>query len=163
MIDRRRAGRYQRIYEQLRGLIEGQSPTLVAAMATVCAVLQQKMPHHFWTGFYFVAGPQATDDAEGVELHVGPYQGSVACQVLRGGGVCLRAVETRAAVVVPDVEQFPGHIACDARSKSEIAVPLLASGRAVAVLDVDSDRLAQFDADDIAPLTRILSLLEPFC
>ena len=82
MIDARRAGRYERIYDQLEDLIEGNSPNLHAAMATICAVLHHKMPHHFWTGFYFVA----SDD----RLHVGPYQGPVACQILEGRGVYQR-------------------------------------------------------------------------
>ena len=154
MIDPRRPGRYERIYAQLRELIEGKSPTLLAAMSTICAVLHHKMSHHFWTGFYFVAG----DD----ELHVGPYQGPAACQVLRGRGVCLHCAQTRKPVVVPDVEQFPGHIACDSRSKSEIVLPVMKGGQVVAVLDVDSDRLAQFDADDVEPLTQILGLLQPY-
>ena len=157
MIDPRRPGRYERIYAQLKELIEGQSPNLVAAMATMCAVLHAKLPHHSWTGFYFVA-----QDEELSELHVGPYQGPVACQVLRDRGVCLHCAQTRQPVLVPDVEQFPGHIACDPRSKSEIVLPLIKGDRVVAVLDVDSDRLAQFDEDDVAPLARILSLLQPY-
>ncbi len=152
MIDPRRAGRYERIYEQLRELT-ARSPNLVAAMATVCALLQHKMSHHFWSGFYLVVDED--------ELHVGPYQGPVACQVLRGGGVCLHCARTAQPVVVPDVEQFPGHIACDSRSRSEIALPLLKGQRVVAVLDIDSERLSQFDEDDVAPLQRILSLLTP--
>ena len=159
MIDPRREGRYQRIYEQLEALITGKSPNLIAAMATICAVLHHKMPHHFWTGFYFVHSE--TQQSEEV-LHVGPYQGPVACQVLRGRGVCLHCVRTEQAVVVPDVEQFPGHIACDSRSKSEIALPIWRGDRVVAVLDIDSDQLAQFDEDDIAPLERILELLAPY-
>lgn len=156
MIDPRRAGRYERIYAQLKELIEGESPGLIAAMATMCAVLHHKMPHHFWTGFYFVAPNQEET------LYVGPYQGTVACQVLEGGGVCLHCARTKEPVVVPDVEQFPGHIACDARSKSEIALPLLKGDQVVAVLDIDSDKAAQFDEDDIAPLEKMLSLLELF-
>ncbi len=152
MIDTRRAGRYERLTAQLEELL-AKSPNLVAGMATICAVLQAKMPHHFWTGFYLVAGEN--------ELHVGPYQGSVACQVLRDRGVCLHAVRTGAAVVVPNVEEFPGHIACDSRSKSEIVIPLRRDGQVVAVLDVDSDRLAMFDADDVAPLEKIVNLLQP--
>lgn len=152
-MDERRAARYGRIYEQLRELIEGTSPNLTAAMATICAVLHAKMPHHFWTGFYFVAGDR---------LHVGPYQGAAACQVLEGGGVCLEAVRTKEAVVVPDVDAFPGHIACDARSRSEIAIPVLANGHAVAVFDVDSATPNQFSDADVEPLQRILSLLQPF-
>ena len=156
MIDPKRPGRYERIYAQLKELIEGKSPNLVAAMATICAVLHHKMPHHFWTGFYFAASGQ--DD----QLHVGPYQGPVACQVLRDRGVCLHCVRTREAVVVPDVEQFPGHIACDSRSKSEIALPVAKGDQVIAVLDVDSEKLAQFDEDDVEPLTKILSLLQPY-
>jgi GAF domain-containing protein len=159
MIDPRRAGRYERIYAQLEDLIEGESPSLTAAMATMCAVLHHKMPHHFWTGFYFVASED--------ELQVGPYQGPVACQVLKGRGVCLHCAQTGKPLVVPDVEQFPGHIACDARSKSEIALPVIrrSSGEeeeVIAVLDVDAEELQQFDEDDIAPLERILSLLQPY-
>lgn len=154
MIDPRRPGRYERIYAQLKDLIEGKSPNLVAAMATTCAVLHHKMSHHLWTGFYFVAGPD--------ELHVGPYQGPVACQVLRGRGVCVHSVRTRQAVVVPDVEQFPGHIACDSRSRSEIVLPVLKKDQVMAVLDVDSDKLGQFDEDDVVPLAKILGLLQPY-
>jgi len=150
-----RAARYDRITTQLRELIEGRSPSLVAAMATICAVLHAKMPHHSWTGFYFVAG----DD----ELHVGPYQGPVACQTLMGHGVCLHAVRTRASVVVSDVNAFPRHIPCDPRSRSEIAVPIVKDGRVVAVLDVDSTELAQFSDADVAPLERIVALLHAFC
>jgi L-methionine (R)-S-oxide reductase len=152
--DPRRLARYERIHVQLQDLIEGKSPDLVAAMATICAVLHHKMAHHFWTGFYFVANED--------ELHVGPYQGPVACQVLRDRGVCLHCARTKQPVVVPDVDKFPGHIACDSRSKSEIALPVLKEDRVIAVLDVDSDKLAQFDEDDVAPLARILSLLQPY-
>lgn len=154
VVDPRRPARYERIYAQLSELVAGRSPSLVAAMATVCAVLHHKMSHHFWTGFYFVVGED--------ELHVGPYQGPVACQVLRGRGVCLHCARTAQPVVVPDVEQFPGHIACDSRSKSEIAMPLLNGERVVAVLDIDSERVGQFDQDDVAPLAQILSLLQPY-
>ncbi len=154
-----RTGRYERIYEQLKDLIAGESPSLTAAMATICAVLHHKMPHHFWTGFYFVASED--------ELHVGPYQGPVACQVLRDQGVCLACARTRRPVVVPDVGRFAGHIACDPRSKSEIALPVLAPSecgpdRAVAVLDIDAAELREFDEEDIPPLQRILSLLQPY-
>ena len=160
MIDPRRAGRYERVYEHLTGLIEWKSPSLTAAMATVCAVLHHRMPHHFWTGFYFVASED--------RLHVGPYQGPVACQVLEGRGVCLQCARTGQPVVVPDVGQFPGHFACDPRSKSEIALPVLDrsrsadTARVVAVFDIDADALEQFDEDDIPPLERILSLLHPY-
>ena len=152
-MDDRRTAQYERILEQLRGLIEGASPSLTAAMATICAVLHAKMPHHFWTGFYFVAGAD--------ELHIGPYQGPLACQILKGKGVCLRATASGVPIVVSDVDAFPGHIACDARSKSEIAVPLKAGDRVVAVFDVDSNESGQFTDEDVPPLTHILSLLAP--
>ena len=152
-MDERRAARYGRIEEQLRGMVVGASPGVVAAMATIAAVLHAKMPHHLCTGFCFVAGAD--------ELHVGPYQGPVACQVLRGRGVCLHAVRTRGAVVVPDLESFPGHIPCDPRAKSEIVVPVLCGGRVIAVLDIDSERPAAFDEEDVAPLEQVLSLLRP--
>ncbi len=160
MIDSRRARRYERLYDQLKELIEDKSPNLTAAMATICAVLHHKMPHHFWTGFYVVASED--------QLHVGPYQGPVACQILEGRGVCLHCARTGQAVIVPDVDQFPGHIACDARSRSEIAVPVKKGSpsgeehQVVAVLDVDATELRQFDEDDAAPLERILSLLQPY-
>ncbi len=152
MIDEKRARAYERLYDQLLPLIRGKSPNLVAGMATVAALLHAKLRHHFWTGFYFVAAED--------ELHVGPYQGSVACQVLKGRGVCLACARSGEAVVVSDVEAFPGHIACDSRSRSEIVVPLKADGRVIAVLDIDSEKLAQFDQDDVAPLARIVGLLE---
>jgi len=148
-----RMARYERLYGQLRELIEGKSPTLIAAMATICAVVHAKMPHHFWTGFYFVAGEQ---------LFAGPYQGAVACQILERRGVCVESVRAKRPVVVDDVEAFPGHIACDARSKSEIVVPILKNGDVVAVLDIDSDKRDQFSDADIEPLQKIVSLLNPY-
>ena len=153
-MDERRAARYERLFEQLRDLIEDKSPSLQAAMATICAVLHAKMQHHFWTGFYFVKSED--------ELHVGPYQGPAACQILTGQGVCLHATRTREPIVVPDVEAFPDHIACDSRSKSEIAIPLFKNGNVVAVLDIDSSELNQFSEADIEPLSKILGLLKPF-
>ncbi|MCK5245268.1 GAF domain-containing protein [Candidatus Bipolaricaulota bacterium] len=153
-MDTQRAARYERLHEQLRELIENKSPSLQAAMATICAVLHAKMQHHFWTGFYFVASED--------ELHVGPYQGPVACQILKGQGVCLHAARTKEPVVVPDVEEFANHIACDSRSKSEIVIPLLKDSRAIAVLDIDSTELNQFTEADIVPLSKILDLLTPY-
>lgn len=153
-MDAQRAARYERLTEQLRNLIEDKSPTLQAAMSTLCAVLHAKMKHHSWTGFYFVAS--------GSELHVGPYQGPVACQVLKEQGVCLHAARAKQPVIVSDVEAFPGHIACDSRSKSEIVVPLLKGSDVIVVLDIDSSELNQFSEDDIEPLTKILELLNPY-
>ena len=153
-MDARREARYGRICEQLQDLIEGTSPSLTAAMATLCAVLHAKMSHHSWTGFYLVRSPD--------EMHVGPYQGPVACQILKDQGVCLEAARSRAAIVVPDVEAFQGHIACDPRTRSEIVVPVLRDGETVAVLDIDSHEPDQFTEEDIAPLQRIVALLSPF-
>ena len=165
MVEPRRKGAYERLRAQLGGLIAGEgeaeggeehgrSPNLLSAMATVVALLHAKLSHHSWTGFYFFDGEET--------LTVGPYQGPVACQVLKGRGVCLAAAKSAKAVVVPDVEAFPGHIACDGRTKSEIVLPVMKEGRVVAVLDIDSHELGRFDEDDIPPLTSILSLLSPY-
>jgi len=106
--------RYKRIYEQLRGLLT-KTNDKIARMATIVAVLHHKMPHFFWTGFYRIVDG---------ELIVGPYQGPLACQVLgKNKGVCWACVNRKETIIVPDVEKFPGHIACDPRSKSEITVP----------------------------------------
>lgn len=153
-MEKRRAGRYERVYDQLTALVAGKSPSLNAAMSTICAVLHAKMPHHSWTGFYV----PVSDD----ELHVITYQGPVACQILKGQGACLHAFRERMAVVVSDVASFPGHIACDPRTKSEIVIPVFQGNRVAAVLDVDSYEPDQFTDEDVAPLERIVSLLDPF-
>lgn len=120
----------------------------VARMATVASVLASKFDFFFWTGFYRV---------DGERLIIGPYIGTVGClQIAFGQGVCGTAAAARETLVVPDVHAFPGHIACDARSRSEIVVPVFdASGRLLAVLDVDSDRPAAFDEDDRRGLESI--------
>ncbi|MDO9694552.1 MAG: GAF domain-containing protein [Candidatus Latescibacteria bacterium] len=145
------AGRYRRIEAQLAELfLKTDDPT--ARMATAVAVLHHKMPHYFWTGFYRVV-----DGA----LVVGPYQGPVACAVLRGPeGVCWAAVRGAATVVVPDVHDYPGHVACDARSRSEIVVPVRdRAGVVVAVLDVDSEHPDAFGEADREGLERVVALL----
>ena len=123
----------------------------IALMATINSVLANRFPHFFWTGFYRVCGDR---------LIVGPYIGTVGClQIELGRGVCGTAAARRETLVVPDVSQFPGHIACDPNSKSEIVVPVFGSdGALVAVLDVDSDSLDAFDDDDRAGLERIVAL-----
>ncbi|HVR42923.1 MAG TPA: GAF domain-containing protein [Thermoanaerobaculia bacterium] len=120
----------------------------IAKMATINSVLSQKFEHYFWTGFYRV---------DGERLVVGPYVGTVGCLVIPlGKGVCGTAAAKRRTLIVDDVESFPEHIACDARSRSEIVVPVFdAGGELIAVLDVDSDRLAAFDEDDRAGLESI--------
>lgn len=147
----RKLSRYGRVHAQLAELLV-KTPDIQARMATVAALLYHKFDYFFWCGFYrLVAG----------DLVVGPYQGPLACQVLaRDRGVCWEAVRRGASVIVPDVHKFPGHIACDSRSLSEVVVPVRDHrGTIVAVLDADSDRLAQFDGTDAAELERIVALL----
>ena len=151
----RLAGRYERIAAQLQDLFRAGPKATddpIARMATACAVLHHKMPHYFWTGFYLLK--------EG-KLVVGPYQGPVACAVLPGpDGVCWAGVAGGAAVIVPDVHAFPGHVACDARSRSEIVVPMRGEdGAVVGVLDVDSDRPDAFGEVDRVGLERIVGLV----
>lgn len=123
----------------------------IALMATISSVLANAFDHFFWTGFYRVCGER---------LVVGPYMGTVGClQIEFGRGVCGAAAERRETIVVPDVNQFPGHIACDPNSKSEIVVPVFGRDHElIAVLDVDSDRLDAFDDEDRAGLERIVAL-----
>jgi len=147
----KKAGRYERIYKQLRELLQ-KPGNEISRMATVVAVLSHKMDKFFWTGFYLL---------DNGELCAGPYQGPVACQLLKKNtGVCWEAVNLETTIVVPNVHLFPGHIACDSRSNSEIAVPLRnAEGRVVGVLDVDSTEYDSFDHIDREWLEKIVSLL----
>jgi L-methionine (R)-S-oxide reductase len=140
MEDDSKRARYRRIAEQVDGLL-AKTADPIARMATIAALLHHKMPGFSWTGFYRL---------EGGDLVVGPYQGLLACQVLqRHTGVCWAAVDRGGTVVVPDVHLFPGHIACDESSRSEIVVPVRnADGTIVAVLDVDSRKPGNFDESD---------------
>lgn len=151
MNDTKKEGRYRRIHLQLEELLK-KSTDPVARMATVCAVLHHKMEHYFWTGFYLYKNGK---------LIVGPYQGPVACQELpENQGVCWAALNRGEAVVVPDVHAFPGHIACDPRSRSEITLPVFGPDRRVmAVFDVDSDRPDSFTEVDRLELERIVSMI----
>ena len=141
---------YRLLERQLSALLEGETDT-VAKMANMAAVLHEAFGF-WWTGFYRVAGE---------ELILGPFQGPVACMHIPfGKGVCGTAWAREASVVVPDVEAFPGHIACSSASRSEIVVPVFGGDRKVtAVLDIDSDRLATFDEEDRIGLERIVGLL----
>ena len=125
----------------------------IALMATINSVLAHRFDHYFWTGFYRVCGDR---------LVIGPYIGTVGClQIEFGRGVCGTAAAKRETIVVPDVSQFPGHIACDPNSKSEIVVPVFDRERnLIAVFDVDSDRLNAFDEEDRVGLERVLSLFQ---
>lgn len=123
----------------------------IALMSTINSVLSHKFETYFWTGFYRVCGDR---------LVVGPYMGTVGClQIEFGRGVCGTAAARRETVIVEDVEKFPGHIACDSRSRSEIVVPVFdRDGALIAVFDVDSEQLAAFDEEDRAGLEKILAL-----
>ena len=141
---------YDLILRQITALVEGETD-MVAKMANVAAVLHGSFGF-WWTGFYRVAGE---------ELVLGPFQGPVACMHIPfGKGVCGTAWKRNESVVVPDVEAFPGHIACSSASRSEIVVPVHgADGAVTAVLDIDSDRLATFDETDRIWLEKVVTLL----
>ena len=140
---------YALLRKQVESLTEGESD-LTANLANVAAAIQQIF-QFWWTGFYLVRGEQ---------LVLGPFQGPVACtRIPYGKGVCGTAWERRETVIVPDVEEFPGHIACSSASRSEIVVPLFRAGEVVGVLDIDSRELATFDEEDAAGLEAIGKLL----
>jgi GAF domain-containing protein len=146
-----KAARYVALAEEIASVLEGEA-NLTARFATVAAMLAQGFEHFFWVGFYLV-DPDRPD-----ELVVGPYQGTLGClRIAFGRGVCGAAAVERRNLIVPDVEAFPGHIACDARSKSEIVVPVTDSdGVLLGVLDVDAETPAAFDELDAERLERIL-------
>lgn len=147
----KKAGRYERLYQQINELLQ-KSNNPISNMATIVAVLHHKMDYFFWTGFYLLQ--------EG-KLQVGPYQGSLACiDLKKDTGVCWAGVSRKETVIIKDVHAFPGHIACDSRSKSEIVVPLMNnSGQIVGVLDVDSSVEASFDETDAEWLEKIVGLV----
>jgi GAF domain-containing protein len=151
MTKKQKEGRYRRIYDQLTDLLKGK-PNQIACMATIVAVLHHKMDYFFWTGFYLL---------DNGELIVGPYQGSLACiKLKKDTGVCWAGINRGETVVVTDVHQFPGHIACDSRSNSEIVVPLKdKSGNIIGVLDVDSKELDSFDTTDAEWLEKIMDFM----
>jgi L-methionine (R)-S-oxide reductase len=151
MENNKKEGRYSRIYSQLIELVV-KSNNIQARMATIIAVLHHKMEYFFWTGFYLI---------DNGEMTVNIYQGPVACQILeKNKGVCWAAFNKKETVIVDDVHQFPGHIACDSRSRSEIVVPFKnKSGEYIGVLDIDSKELASFDETDAKWLEKILNLI----
>ena len=146
-----KAERYAAVAEEIAAVLEGE-PNLTARMATVASMLAATFEDYFWTGFYVV------DPEKPQELVVGPYQGTLGClRIAFGRGVCGTAAATGQTQVVADVHAFPGHIACDSRSASEIVAPVFdGKGRLIAVFDVDSERPAAFDATDAEWLERIL-------
>ena len=144
-----RAAIYRELLPSLRSIVEDE-PDLIANLANLTAALYQAIPGVSWVGFYRRIGE---------DLVLGPFQGKLACtRIGRGKGVCGAAAERAATVLVDDVETFPGHITCDSATRSEIVVPVVRGGQVVAVLDVDSDRLANFAAVDAEHLAHVAAL-----
>ncbi len=141
---------YTTALQHIQGVLDGEND-LTANLANVAAILKT-LPGYFWVGFYIVKND---------ELVLGPFQGSVACtRIARGKGVCGTAWATGCAQLVPDVHDFPGHIACDAASQSEVVVPVYnRSGEVAMVLDVDSDRLYDFSEMDVKALEKVARIL----
>ncbi|MBD1392112.1 GAF domain-containing protein [Mucilaginibacter glaciei] len=140
---------YQSLIPQIEGLLHSETD-LIANMANVCAALKEQFKW-FWVGFYLVKDS---------ELVLGPFQGPVACtRIAKGRGVCGAAWEQAQTLIVPDVEEFPGHIACSSLSRSEIVIPLFRNHEVIGVLDVDSSELNEFDDTDELYLTQIVKLI----
>lgn len=140
---------YSNLLPQIKSLVENE-PDAIANMANISACLKDTF-HFWWVGFYRVVGD---------ELVLGPFQGSVACtRIKRGRGVCGTAWKEKKTVVVPDVDKFPGHIACSSLSRSEIVVPLFKGDEVVAVLDIDSEKLSCFDEEDKECLEEIVNVI----
>ena len=152
MTPEEKSRRYAEVEKEIAAVLAGEN-NLIARMSTTANILHHSFDHFFWTGFYLV------DEQKPNELVVGPYQGTLGClRIAFGKGVCGTAAQTRETVIVDDVHEFPGHIACDARSESEIVTPVLdASGALIAVLDVDSDQRAMFDEIDRQGLEKIVA------
>ena len=143
---------YTALSQQIEALCHGETD-IVALMATVVCEIHHGHPLSDWTGFYRVVGPEL--------LKIGPYQGGHGCLVIPfARGVCGAAARTGQVQIVPDVEAFPGHIACDAASNSEIVLPVRHNGKIIAVLDIDSPSLARFDLDDQQGLAGLVQLFE---
>ncbi len=151
MEEKKKVGRYSRIYKQLSGLVL-KSNNYSARMSTIIAVLHHKMDYFFWTGFYLI---------ENGEMTVNMYQGPVACQILeKNKGACWAAFNKKETIVIEDVHSFPNHIACDSRSNSEIVVPFKdREGKIIGVLDVDSSQKGSFSDVDAKWLEKILELV----
>ena len=143
--------KYELLYRQIDALVENETDT-IAVMSNMTAMIQETF-NFLWTGFYRVVGEM---------LVVGPFQGPLACmRIGYGKGVCGKAWQNKETIIVPDVESFPGHIACSSLSKSEIVVPVKSEGDVVAVLDIDSEKYSEFDSVDALWLEKIISLI-PF-
>lgn len=140
---------YRKVEKELNAVLKNEI-NLILKMATINCILKENLPYYFWTGFYIVENDQLT---------VGPYQGTLGClHIAFGRGVCGTAAKTKQTQIVPDVNKFPGHIACDSRSKSEIVVPVFDKNKnLIAVFDVDSTKLNSFDKVDKKHLEKILN------
>lgn len=148
--------KYRALLPQIAAVIDGE-PDLIANMANVASMLHETF-RFWWTGFYRVLPAPA--EATGESLVLGPFQGPLACvRIRKGRGVCGTAWAEERTVVVPDVEEFPGHIACSSASRSEIVVPLIHDGMVIGVLDIDSAEFATFDDVDARYLEQIAALL----
>ena len=156
---RDRAATYEALLPQLRALLGGETDP-IAVMSNIAAALHRSFGWH-WVGFYRVMPGQGTTADR--ELVVGPFQGPVACaRIAHGTGVCGTAWREARTLIVPDVDEFPGHIACSALSRSEIVVPVRdGHGEVVAVLDIDSVELNDFDGTDRTALEKVVALLQP--
>ena len=145
--------RYQRLYKQIKDLIDKSSNNPLSNMATICAILHHKMDYFYWTGFYLLQEDK---------LQVASYQGPLACiDLKKDTGVCWAGINSEKTVVVANIHEFPGHIACDSRSASEIVVPVFnQKGIAAGVLDVDSKELNSFDQVDAKWLEKIVKLVK---
>jgi L-methionine (R)-S-oxide reductase len=144
-----KAGLYSDLLLQARGLLEGERDA-VANSANIASLVFHALPDLNWAGFYWMKGG---------ELVLGPFQGKPACvRIALGKGVCGTAARDRRTIVVPDVNEFPGHIACDAASKSEIVVPIVQGGQVIGVFDVDSPKRARFDEEDARGLEALVQL-----
>ncbi|WP_258102642.1 GAF domain-containing protein [Marinoscillum sp. MHG1-6] len=143
-----KADKYEQLIPQIKGLVQGEED-LVANLANIAAALKQTFGF-FWVGFYLVKNE---------ELVLGPFQGPIACtRIKRGKGVCGTSWERAETILVPDVDAFPGHIACSSDSKSEIVLPLIKNMEVIGVLDIDSDQLNDFDEIDQKYLEELLSV-----
>lgn len=141
---------YSSLIPQISALLSGESDQ-IANMANVSAALKEQF-NFFWVGFYMVKGD---------ELVLGPFQGPVACtRIQKAKGVCGASWDRSETLIVPDVDNFPGHIACSSASKSEIVIPIIRNGKVIGVLDVDSDQLNSFDETDGKYLSQILDLIQ---
>lgn len=143
--------KYKSVLSLICSLIDGEK-NKIANLANVVSVLKHSFDHYLWAGFYFI------DNENDTELVIGPYQGKVACTRLKAGkGVCWASVQKKETILVEDVSNFPGHIACDSESKSEIVVPIIKNDKVFAVLDVDSNTIAAFDATDKKYLEELIN------